>query len=330
MEPKEKEIDFVIMWVDGNDKKWQDEILKYKKEIDFKRYRDWGMLRYIFRGFEKNSPWVRKIHFVTYGHIPEWLNEKHPKINIVRHEDIMEKECLPTFNSVAIEVNIHKIKGIAEQFVFFNDDTYIIKKLKKDRFFKNGLPCDSAILNSLTPNPLIYILMNNLEIINKYFDKKVTIARNFFKYFNLKYGIELIRTICLIPWPKFTGFIDHHLPNPFLKSIYEEVWEKEKEKLEATSKDKFRNFQDVNQYLFRYWQFAKGCFNPINLSKNKVYNIHNLAEVREMIKEIKMKDYETICINDSFDGNEEELEEIRKDLNEYFVEKFQEKSSYEK
>lgn len=27
-----------------------------------------------------------KIDFVTYGHTPKWLNGKHPKLHIVKHE----------------------------------------------------------------------------------------------------------------------------------------------------------------------------------------------------------------------------------------------------
>ena len=80
---EETKIDFVVTWVDGNDEKWQKEKLMYeqleKKEDDkFDiwnnnkiRYRDWDLLRYWFRGIEKNAPWVNKIYFVTYGHIPQ-------------------------------------------------------------------------------------------------------------------------------------------------------------------------------------------------------------------------------------------------------------------
>ena len=79
------DIDFVITWVDGNDPLWLKEYRKYKgiedEEFVF-RYRDWDFLRYWFRGVEENAPWVRKIHFVTWGHIPSWLDTSNPKINI--------------------------------------------------------------------------------------------------------------------------------------------------------------------------------------------------------------------------------------------------------
>ena len=64
--------------------------LKYRKKAKYShnpkgngvnRYRDWNNLRYWFRGVEKFAPWVRKIHFVTWGHIPDWLDTTNPKIN---------------------------------------------------------------------------------------------------------------------------------------------------------------------------------------------------------------------------------------------------------
>lgn len=69
-------IDFVIPWVDGQDPTWRDEKSRYAPEglVDDgeARYRDWGLLPYWFRGVEKYAPWVRKIHFVTWGHLRRW------------------------------------------------------------------------------------------------------------------------------------------------------------------------------------------------------------------------------------------------------------------
>jgi hypothetical protein len=146
------DIDFVITWVDMDDPKWQAEFAKYsdKKEntkngVSKARFRDYGFLKYWFRGVEKFAPWVRKIHFVTSGQKPEWLDASNPKINLVNHKDYIPEEFLPTYNSVVIERYIHKIPGLAEHFVYFNDDFYIINKISTERFFKNGLPCDIAV-----------------------------------------------------------------------------------------------------------------------------------------------------------------------------------------
>ena len=74
----QEEIDFVILWVDGSDPEWKKQKSKYshdsKDDDRPQRYRDFGMLRYWFRGVEKFAPWVRNIYFVTWGHLPEWLD----------------------------------------------------------------------------------------------------------------------------------------------------------------------------------------------------------------------------------------------------------------
>src|SRR5699024_11566777 len=92
------------------------------------RFIDWDNLQYWFRGVEKYAPWVNKVHFVTWGHVPNWLKVDHPKINVVKHVDFLKEENLPTFNSRAIEINLHRIEGLAEQFVYFNDDMFLTKR----------------------------------------------------------------------------------------------------------------------------------------------------------------------------------------------------------
>src|SRR5699024_2272679 len=76
-----------------------------------------------------------------------WLDVNHPKLNIVKHEDFIPEEYLPTFSARPIELNLHRIEGLAEQFVYFNDDMFMLDFLKKDDFFFNGMPCDVASLD---------------------------------------------------------------------------------------------------------------------------------------------------------------------------------------
>ena len=88
-------IDFVLIWVDDKDPKWIAEKNKYKSndiQINVQsdsevRYRDWDNLKYWFRAVEKYAPWVRKVHFVTCGQKPTWLNENNPKLRLVNHSD---------------------------------------------------------------------------------------------------------------------------------------------------------------------------------------------------------------------------------------------------
>lgn len=299
----ENNIDFVIVWVDGNDKKWREEKRKYdlSPKDDEVRYRDWDNLKYWFRGVEKFTPWVRKIHLVTWGHLPEWLNVHNTKLNIVNHKDFIPKQYLPTFSSQCIELNIHKIKDLAENFVYFNDDMFIIKKMKKEDFFKKDLPCDSAILNAQVNirNCNSSVLTNNMEIINDNFDKDMQIKKNIFKYYNFKYGKNIIRTLMLSLWRNYTGFLEMHLPTSFNKNTFVDVWDKEYDMLNNTCLHKFRTKEDLNQWLMRDWQLASGNFIPRKFKIGKYLEISN--NNNNIYNIIKNQKYKMICINDSED-----------------------------
>ena len=127
----ENKIDFVMIWVDGGDIEWRKEKNKYAglpdDEINGEiRFRDWDNLKYWFRGVEKFAPWVNNVYFVTCGHYPKWLNLDCPKLKFVKHEDYIPKEYLPTFSANPIEINLHRIEGLSEKFVYFNDWRYVL------------------------------------------------------------------------------------------------------------------------------------------------------------------------------------------------------------
>ena len=71
-----EKIDFVLTWVDGSDPDWLAQRREYQPgrgtDAGESRYRDWDNLQYWFRGVEKFAPWVNKIYFVTWGHVPKW------------------------------------------------------------------------------------------------------------------------------------------------------------------------------------------------------------------------------------------------------------------
>ena len=147
-------IDAVITWVNGSDPLWLQLKVKTKRlesgrpvecvrhhhdstnttynnvddcEIDagsdgMNRYRDNDELRYNFRSLEKYAPWLRRIHLVTNGQVPNWLNVAHPRVRVVTHADIFpDHRHLPVFSSPAIEVHLHRIPGLSRRFVYFND-----------------------------------------------------------------------------------------------------------------------------------------------------------------------------------------------------------------
>jgi len=331
-------IDFVITWVDGNDPEWLKDFNKYKNNIGdtrVARYREWGTLKYLFRGFEKFTPWVNKIYFVTYGHLPNWLNINHPKLKIIKHQDFLLTENLPVFSSHPIEINLHRIEGLSEYFVYFNDDTFITAPIKSERFFKKGLPTGTAISHIMHIGEIAHIVSNDLAIINKHFNKHKSIIKNFWKWFYPGYGLNIYRTICLFPWKVFTGFYNYHHPQPFLKSTFEEVWQKEEELLKKVSASKFRNSQDVNQYLFRYWQFAKGDFYPISYKdsykKSKYIEVSNYEDAKEVARDLESKKFQLYCPNDNLvEVNDEEYFKSLEIIIKSFDKIFPEKSEFEK
>lgn len=331
-----EQIDFVITWVDGNDIEWQRQKRSYlgKGDTDDRvvRYRDWDNLQYWFRGVEKYAPWVNKIYFVTCGQLPVWLNTEHEKLVTVEHKDFMEMRYLPTFNSAAIEVNLHKINGLSDKFVYFNDDTFLISPVSISDFFRHNKPVDRGIENVI---PLKFdkdlivnsIMRNHAMVINAHFDKGIFIKKNWQKWFSTRNGSDVIRNILLSFWKDFCGFKTFHLPTSFLKSTFQEVASLETEILERTSSHRFRTGSDVSQWLFQNWQIMSGNY---ELPKRKCgqYFAANMDNVDYIHNVIKRHKYKIICINDEiYDNN---FERIKYAINSAFDEILHEKSMYEK
>ncbi len=336
------DIDFVIIWVDGGDKKWLLEKANYSGreeskttiDEDISRYRDWDNLRYWFRGVEEFTPWVRKVHFVTAGHVPDWLDLDNPKLNFVKHEDYIPKKYLPTFSSHPIELNLHRIDGLAEHFVYFNDDMFITRPMKKTDFFVDGLPCDQAQLSrtlSIDNNIIMpHIILNNVGMLNKFFDKNKVVKTNLFKWFSLKYSVvSNIRNLLLMPYDYFPGFSWNHLPSNFLKSTFNEVWDRDPVTMDRVSSNKFRSMEDVSQYVMKEWQIANGNFYPKNMF-GKIGRVYPFMETQteEACFAIARQSYSMVCINDS--GRFDDFNEKKSSINNSFEKILPNKSSFEK
>lgn len=300
------DIDFVITWVDMNDPKWQADFSKYsgrnentKNGVSEARFRDNGFLRYWFRGVEKFAPWVRRIHFVTSGQKPEWLDESNPKINLVNHKDYIPEEFLPTYNSVVIERYIHRIPGLADHFVYFNDDFYIINTIAPTRFFRNGMPCDiAAFLYNPSWSQWYKRIKNNLKIINRHFDKREVMRRDRDKWFHKSYGSKAHWNYLLKPYGKFITLRTPHNAQPYLKSTFEEVWAVAGKELTETSVNRFRALNDLTPELFRTWQICRGNFEPYNTySDTKMFPL--MVRPRQAVRAIYNQSYSLICLNDN-------------------------------
>lgn len=327
-------VDIVIPWVDSADPLWQSEFKKFTDANtvgDYHpiRYRDWGLLRYWFRGIEHFMPWVNKIHFVTSGHLPEWIDLSNPKLNWVKHTDFIPSDYLPTFSANTIELNIHRIEGLSDRFIYFNDDMFVLRPVPEERFFRKGFPCDLAVMTAKpSDGGIIHMAINDLDIIDKHFYKRKQLLRYFSKWFNLRYGVGVINNILLSPWRDFSGFIDPHLPSPFLKSTLKEVWESEPGTLDKTCRARFRTNDDVNQWLFRYWQLAQGNFSPLNIRKNALSLDITDDTIADITDKITDGHLDMICLND----NEEisDYNNLRNQLEECFTKILPGKSLFEK
>ena len=324
-------MDFVILWVDDKDQKWREEYEKYSLlEEEGKRifhFRNWENLHYWFRGVEKFAPWVDRIFLITAGQTPSWLNTSHPKLRLIFHEEYIPKELLPTFCSNTIELFLHKIPDLSEHFVLFNDDFFIINKIKPERFFQRGKPVDICAMNVYDGSGVSSNCMCNLEVINRHFDKKDVILKDIFKWFSFRNGKKLLRTFLLIWWPQFVGFYEHHLPQPFLKSIHEEVWKKESKAIIDSVRPRFRKKTNLTQYLYRYWQLVTGNFTCRNIySDSVVFQLDN-KNLDKVVNIILKQKKNIIVINDAEDLD---FEKAKQRVNHAFGTILQEKSSFEK
>lgn len=301
-------IDFVITWVDGSDPLWQKERSLYRADTTedacAARYRDMGLLKYWFRAVEAYAPWVNMIHFVTWGHLPEWLNTEHPKLHIVNHKDYISEKYLPTFSSRPIELNLHRIPGLSEHFVYFNDDILLNAPVTPDFFFHKGLPCDYANIDNFFSEGIddvySHTLFNELHMIHKHYSYIQSFQKHPFKYLNTAYTwkANLKNLLKLENRSYFPGFDDHHLASSFLKQSFVDLWEKDREILEQVSNEKFRSPFSVSQRVIRYAQLASGRFHPVpKASRGKAFQLW--MNPSDMYDAIRNENYKMICLNDT-------------------------------
>lgn len=337
-----KPIDFVIPWVDGSDPKWQNEKSLYephqKGSVDCgeddnrqERYRDWDNLQYLFRGIEQFAPWVRTVHFVTCGQLPDWLNRNHPKLHFVKHEEYIPKEFLPTFSANTIEWNFHRIKGLSDQFVYFNDDMFLLQKITPKDFFRNGKPVDMLALQPDVANNddkvMPYIYLNNAMLLAKYFNKRENMKKQPGAYFHIGYPIQYFcYNLLEMAFPRFTGFYTVHGPSPLLKKTYQTLWKMEPALLAEVCSHKFRHKGDVNQYVLREYQKLNGNFIPKNVQAMCGY--YEVSDQNDaLLKAITGQTKKVLCLNDA--NCQINFEQTRKQIQQALEKVFPEKSTFE-
>lgn len=336
----EQPIDFVIIWVDGGDRAWQAEKNRWlaqctgeSADIDAAicRYRDWDNLRYWFRAVEAYAPWVNRVHFVTCGQVPDWLNLDAPKLNFVRHQDYIPKEYLPTFSSHPIELNLHRIPGLSEQFVYFNDDFFLTAPVSPKDFFRKGLPCDSIAeepLQFTTAELYNSILVNDLVFLNRHFGRTVTRKTHWKKWFTLRSPHDSIKNLImtLVRKPCFFGIDTHHLPQSYRKSAFSQAWSLDPALLHSTCTHKFRDARDISQVAVKGVQLMEGQFAPYDKHKFGVV-LQAQKDLDRICAGIRSRRHKAVCIND---GQVTDFARCRQAINDAFQEALPNKSSFEK
>jgi hypothetical protein len=100
---------------------------------------------YCLLSIQNHAPWVRHIWIVVEEEGPDLSRLSgalREKIRIVLHDQIFAgyTHVLPTFNSLAIESMMWRIEGLAERFLYFNDDVFLTSSLSPEDVFIGNNP----------------------------------------------------------------------------------------------------------------------------------------------------------------------------------------------
>ena len=292
-------MDIVITYVNGQDPAWQKEYERYvSAPIEVKRFRDWGTLRYLMRGIEVNMPFIRKVHLVVSGEsqVPEWVNRD--EVNVVLHKDIIPEDHLPTFNSNPIEMHLHRIEGLDEEYLYFNDDIFPIGPCKAEEFFLNGKGMIGISKHIFATNMFKKICRNSDRM-----------AR---KALGLKPSWQFLR--------------QQHICAPMLRSQCEEVYNKLRPEI-LGSLTRVRSAENITQYLFTDYMYLKGRI--INKRQAKSHISIGIATKSMIQRTIANPKRRLVCINDVqlSDARFKEMQEV---LLSSLNSRFPNKSKYEK
>lgn len=262
-------MDAVITYVNGLDPAWQKEYARaVGHEVLAKRFRDWGTLKYLLRGIEKFMPYVDNVYLVVSGmsQVPEWVDAE--TVKVVTHDMFLPGEFLPTFNSNPLEMYMHKIPGLGEEFIYFNDDFFPMDYSSREDFFRDGKVVMSPSRDFLTLNMFKKICRNSDRLARK------------------AAGVE-----------KSCGFLrPQHCCAPMLRSVHEEVYAKVREEIDKTASRKIRTEEDITQYLYSDYAFLTGRSAPGRLS-NKHFSLGSTS-IRSLVSFIDRPTAKFACIND--------------------------------
>lgn len=218
-------IDAVILWVNGNDDKHKIKVSNYvdnKSEISLTKFRtrfdQVNEIKFTIDSILKFAPYIENIHIITDEQTPEFLekidnNDYYKKVSIVDHKVIFKdfEQFLPTFNCRPIETCMHRIPGLAEHFVYFNDDFFLIKHTKPTDFFRNGLPVLRGKWLKFDKD-IFYKKFKKIRVGHKKAQQKAAKLVGLKKYYNFKHTPHPLRK------STFKTYFNNN-PNIFIENI---------------------------------------------------------------------------------------------------------------
>ncbi len=315
-------IDFVVPFVDDSDPIWREKRQKYLNPDVIslnKNFRSWDNLHYWFRCIAKFAPWVHKIFLVTDNQVPEWLDTDNEKIVTVFHEDYIPEQYLPVFSANPIELNLHRIQGLSDHFVYFNDDTFLVSDTLPSFFFRDGLPCDYPMEMPFGANDptFSHMLANDIMTINKKYNRREVLRKHWKKFYSAA-SKDLMKNnlfFSLFRSDQFFGFPHNHLASPMLKSAFDGIWSDFPEDLERTCRNHFRSDTDVNQYIVQYWMYVHGLFYPCELRhQGKSFQLNDSDSPKNNVFKacaaILGKQLKMVCLNDALIGDFESTKTV--------------------
>ena len=261
-------MDAVITYVNGLDPIWQAEYsAAIGGEVLSKRYRDWGTLKFLLRGIEKHMPFIQRVFLLVSGdsQVPDWIDRS--SVSVVLHKDIIPDRFLPTFNSTTIEMFMHRIPGLGEEFIYFNDDMFPVMDCVPGDFFRDG----KAVIG----------FSRHLLAGGKY-KKRV---RNSDRQARQALGMR--------PSPFFVR--PQHTCSPMLRSESEKVYAFSGETI-FNVVTRLRTTSNFNQYLFLDYLYYQG-----KTVKGKISNKHLSPAVHSpetIAANILNPSFKLICVND--------------------------------
>ncbi len=292
-------MDIVITYVDGNDPVWKQDYERYTNvPVMDKRFRDWGTLKFLLRGIERHMPFIRNV-FLVVSHpsqVPDWVDPE--QLKVVLHKDFIPAELLPTFNCNPIEMHLHNIEGLDEQYIYFNDDLFPVAGSSPEDFYRDG----KAVLG---------------------------FSRHW-------YAGGMFKQICrnsdrsarrLLGMPSSCRFIrPQHACQPMFRSVCGKVYDGLKDEI-MSSMTRTREARNLNQYLYLDYAFHSGLMIPERISCRH-FSVAAASEGK-LRKFIENPSRKFMCIND-VRLSQKKFESMQKTIIESFSRRFPEKSRFEK